>query len=114
MLTAHGSLGEFLVIIYLAVAIFAAVLANRGGLPAWVTGIAHGLLSIQVILGIVLLIRNPSAAPWHHIVFGLLTIPALGLMFPLKKRLGATRGTVVGAVVVALVITAAVLTGLLR
>lgn len=114
MLTAHGSLGEFLVIIYLAVAIFAAVLANRGGLPAWVTGIAHGLLSIQVILGIVLLIRNPSAAPWHHIVFGLLTIPALGLMFPLKKRLGATRGTVVGAVVVALIITAAVLTGLLR
>jgi hypothetical protein len=114
MLTAHGSLGEFLVLAYIAVAILAAILANRGGLPAWVSGIAHGLLSIQVILGIVLLIRNPSAAPWHHIVFGLLTIPALGLMFPLKKRLGATRGTVIGAIVVAVLLTIAVFTGLNR
>jgi hypothetical protein len=114
VLTAHGSLGEFLVLIYIGIAILAAVLANRGGLPAWVTGIAHGLLTIQVVLGLILLFRNPTAAPWHHILFGLLTIPALGLMFPLKKRLGATRGTVIGAIIVAVVITAAVLTGLLR
>ncbi|MEX2425437.1 MAG: hypothetical protein WD401_01620, partial [Thermomicrobiaceae bacterium] len=66
MLTAHGSLGEFLVIVYLALAVLAAILANRGGLPAWVTGIAHGLLTVQLILGIILLVRNPSAAPWHH------------------------------------------------
>ncbi len=114
MLTAHGSLGEFLVVVYIAVAIFAAILANRGGLPSWVSGIAHGLLSVQVLIGIILLIRNPSAAPWHHIVFGLLTIPALGLMFPLKKRLGATRGTIIGAIVVAVMITLAVITGLTR
>jgi hypothetical protein len=114
MLTVHGSLGEFLVLVYIGIAIFAAVLANRGGLPSWVTGIAHGLLSIQVLLGIILLIRNPSAAPWHHILFGLLTIPALGLMFPLKKRLGATRGVVIGAIVVAVVTALAVITGLTR
>jgi hypothetical protein len=114
MLTVHGSLGEFLVLVYIAIAIFAAVLANRGGLPSWVTGIAHGLLSIQVLLGIILLIRNPTAAPWHHILFGLLTIPALGLMFPLKKRLGATRGVVIGAIVVAVITALAVITGLTR
>lgn len=112
MLTVHGYLGESLVIVYLGVAIVSAILANRGGLPPWVTGIAHGLLSIQVILGGVLLIRNPSAAPWHHILFGLMTIPALGLMFPLRKRLGAVRGVVIGAVLVAVFATVAVFTGL--
>ncbi len=114
MITAHGSLGEVLVLVYIGIAIFAAILANRGGLPSWVSGIAHGLLSIQVILGVILLIRNPSAVPWHHIVFGLLTIPALGIMFPLRKRLGVTRGTVIGAIVVALFIALAVITGLNR
>jgi hypothetical protein len=114
MLAVHGSLGEVLVLVYIAIAILAAVLANRGGLPAWVTGIAHALLTVQLILGIILFIRNPTAAPWHHILFGLLAIPALGLMFPLKKRLGATRGVVVGAVIVAIVLTLAVLTGLTR
>jgi hypothetical protein len=114
MLTIHGSLGEVLVLIYIAIAILAAVMANRGGLPSWVTGIGHGLLTVQVLIGILLLIRNPSAVPWHHIVFGLLTIPALGLMFPLKKRLGATRGIVIGAIIIAVLITAAVFTGLNR
>jgi uncharacterized membrane protein len=63
MLTVHGNLGEFLVVVYLAIAVLAAILANRGGLPAWVSGIAHGLLTIQVLLGVILLIRNPTAAP---------------------------------------------------
>jgi hypothetical protein len=114
MLTVHGSLGEVLVLVYIAVAILAAIMANRGGLSTWVTGIAHGLLTVQVLLGIALLIRNPTAAPWHHILFGLLTIPALGLMFPLRKRLGPTRGIVIGSVVVAVFIILAVLTGLNR
>lgn len=112
MITVHAMLGESLVIVYLLVAIFAAVLANRGGLPAWVSGIAHGLLTLQVLLGVVLFFRNSDAAPWHHFVFGLLTIPALGLIFPLRKRIGATRGMVIGAVIVALLLTAAVFTGL--
>lgn len=112
MVSVHNYLGESLVIVYLAVAILAIVLANRGGLPAWVTGIAHGLLTIQVLLGVILLIRNPDAAPWHHIVFGLLTIPALGLMFPLRKRLGSVRGVAVGAIAIAALLTLAVLTGL--
>jgi hypothetical protein len=114
MLTAHGSLGEFLVLVYIAMAIFAAVLANRGGIPAWATGIAHGLLTVQLLLGVILLIRNPSAAPWTHIVFGLMAIPAIGLMFPLKKRLGPVRGVVIGAIIVAVVIAGAVFTGLSR
>jgi hypothetical protein len=114
MLTVHGNLGEFLVVIYIGVAIFAAILANRGGLPSWVTGIAHGLLTVQVLFGVILLIRNPTAAPWHHILFGLLTIPALGLMFPLRKRLGPTRGTVFGAIAIAVLIALAVITGLTR
>jgi uncharacterized membrane protein YtjA (UPF0391 family) len=114
MLTAHGTLGESLVLVYIVIAVLAAILANRGGVPTWATGIAHAMLTLQLILGIILLVRNPSAAPWHHIVFGLLTIPALGLMFPLKKRLGATRGTVIGAIIVAVMITLAVITGLSR
>jgi heme A synthase len=114
MLTIHGTLGEALVLVYLVIAILAAVMANRGGLPAWVTGIGHGLLTVQVLIGIFLLIRNPSAVPWHHILFGLLTIPALGLMFPLRKRLGPTKGVIIGAVVLIILITAAVFTGLNR
>jgi hypothetical protein len=114
MLTIHGTLGEALVVVYILIAIVAAIMANRGGLPAWVTGIGHGLLTVQVLIGIFLFIRNPAAVPWHHIVFGLLTIPALGLMFPLRKRLGATKGVIIGAIIIAALTTVAVFTGLNR
>jgi heme A synthase len=75
---------------------------------------AHSLLTLQIVLGLILLFRNPTNAPWTHVVFGLLAIPALGLTFAMRKRLGSTRGMVVGSIVVAVVLVLAVLTGLTR
>jgi hypothetical protein len=114
MLAIHGNLGELLVLVYLGLAAFAAILANRGGLPKWVIAGAHSLLTLQVLLGLALLIRNPTTAPWTHVVFGLLTIPALGLTFALRKRLGSTRGLIIGSIIVVVILIVAVFTGMAR
>ena len=108
MAEAHGGLGELLVVVYLAIAVASLVVANRGGLPAWLTGTAHALLGVQVILGIILYIRNPDIMPWTHALFGLLTIPALALMAPMRRRYGPARGLAVSALAVAILAAVAV------
>lgn len=101
MADAHGGLGELLVVLYLVIAILSFVLAKRNGLPAWVTGTAHALLAVQIIMGIVLYIRNPDIMPISHVIAALLTIPAVGLMAPLRKRIGRPRAVGVSAFIVA-------------
>ncbi len=108
MLEAHGGLGEALVIIYLAIAILSFVLARRKGLPAWVTGTAHALLGVQIIMGIILFAEHPHAMPISHVIVALLTIPALGLMAPLGGRLGRARAVGVSASVVTVLAAIAV------
>ncbi|HUZ00677.1 MAG TPA: hypothetical protein VMU89_10025 [Thermomicrobiaceae bacterium] len=90
----HGGLGEALVVIYLGIAVASWILARRQGLPAWLTGTAHALLGIQIVLGIILFVRHPHAVPWTHPVFGLLAVLALGLMAPLRRRY--SRGAAIG------------------
>ncbi len=101
MIEAHGGLGELLVVLYLAVAVGSLLASRRGGLPAWVTGTAHALLGVQIVMGLILLVRYPSAVPWTHPLFGLLTVPALALAAPLRRRFGRARGVALDALLIA-------------
>ena len=114
MSDAHGGLGELIAVLYLAIAIGSIIMARRGGLPAWVTGTAHALLTVQVILGIILFIRFPDIMPWSHVIFGLLTIPAIGLAVPLRKRLGRARGVAASAAIIFVLSTIAVVIAMTR
>lgn len=102
MAEAHGTLGEVLVALYLAIAILSFVVARRNGLPAWVTGTAHGLLAIQIIMGIILFVQHPHAMPVSHVVVALLTLPAIGLMAPLRRRIGRAKAVGISSAVVAI------------
>jgi len=106
---AHGGLGELLVVVYLAIAILAFVLARRNGVPTWLTGTAHALLAVQIIMGIILYIEHPHVMPVSHVIVALLTIPAVGLMVPLRSRLGKPRAVGVSAFIVALLALIAVI-----
>ncbi len=108
MAQAHGGLGELLVVLYLAIAILSFVLAKRKGLPSWVTGTAHGLLAIQIIMGIVLFVQHPHIMPVSHVIAALLTIPVLGLMAPLRRRLGRPQAVGVTASIITVLAAIAV------
>lgn len=109
MVDAHGGLGELLVVLYLVIGILAFVLARRNGVPTWLTGTAHALLAVQIIMGIILYIKHPHVMPVSHVIAALLTIPAVGLMVPLRPRLGRSRAVGVSAFVVALLALIAVI-----
>lgn len=108
MVEAHGGLGELLVVLYLVIAILSFGLAQRKGLPAWVTGTAHALLAVQIIMGITLYIEHPHAMPVSHVIVALLTIPALGLMALLRPRIGRARAVGVSASIIAVLAAIAV------
>ena len=108
MANAHGGLGELLVALYLVVAILSFVLARRNGLPAWLTGTAHALLGVQIIMGIILYVRHPHVMPVSHVIAALLTIPALGLMAPLRKRFGRAQAVGISASLVTVLAAIAV------
>lgn len=108
MAEAHGTLGEVLVALYLVIAVLSFVVARRDGLPAWVTGTAHGLLAVQIIMGVILLVQHPHAMPVSHVIVALLTLPAIGLMAPLRRRMGRARAVGTSAAVVAILAAIAV------
>ena len=108
MAEAHGGLGELLVALYLVIAILSFVLAKRNGLPAWLTGTAHALLGVQLIMGIILYAKHPHIMPVSHVIAALLTIPALGLMMPLRKRLGRAQAVGISASVITVLAAIAV------
>ncbi len=108
MAEAHGGLGELLVALYLVIAILSFVLAKRNGLPAWLTGTAHALLGVQLIMGIILYAKHPHIMPVSHVIAALLTIPAIGLMVPLRKRLGRAQAVGISASVVTVLAAIAV------
>lgn len=114
MFELHARLGELLVVVYLGIAIAALVLARRRSLPAWVTGAAHALLAVQVITGLVLFIRFPDVMPLSHIIVGLLTVPALALIVPLRRWLGGPKALAVTALTVAILAAIATVIGVTR
>ena len=105
----HRYLGEGLFVIYLILMIVAYILARRNQLtPSWLVGTAHGLLALQVALGVILLAANGlDVVPWYHPVLGILTLLALGLTRPLHSRLrpGYDVAAMMGIVAVMALIT---------
>lgn len=114
MAAAHGGLGELLVVVYLGIAIASWILARRQGLPAWLTGTAHALLGVQIIMGVILFVRYPNIMPWTHVLFGLLTIPAIVLVVPLRKRLGRNPAVAISSAAVGLCALVAVIIAMTR
>lgn len=114
MADAHGGLGELLVVVYLGMAIASLALAQRDGLPPWLTGAAHALLGVQIIMGIILFARNPDIMPWTHAAAGLLTVPALGLLVPLRNRFGRNYARAITFFVVGLLAVIAVVIAMTR
>jgi heme A synthase len=105
----HRYLGEGLFVIYVVVMITAFIIGRRGrDVPPWLTGTAHGLLGLQVALGLILLMSGGlGGVSWLHPVIGLLAIAALGLapVFKARLRPGLDKAALFGVVAI-LVITA--------
>lgn len=99
----HGRLGEGLFVIYLIIMGLVWFL-GRGGrpTPGWLLGIAHGLLGLQVALGLILVMEEPDrigsdgAVPWYHPVLGIAALLAIGLTPVFKRRFGDRMGVVAG------------------
>ena len=102
VLTIHGMLGQALVVIYLLIALGSYVRRQQGGLPMWVLGIAHTLLVLQVILGVILYIRAPQSISWVHPLSGIVALLALGLTTPLRRRMGRGEANALSALAVVL------------
>lgn len=110
MLEIHRGIGEGLFVIYVIVMAIVFIMGRRGrSAPSWIVGIAHGLLAIQVAIGLILFAEDPGRVVWYHPVLGLAAILALGLTPVLRKRMGASRGLVTGLGIVALLSLATML-----
>lgn len=106
----HRYIGEGLFIIYVIVMAIVFFMGRKGRkAPPAAMGIAHGLLAIQVALGMIMFLEDPGRVVWYHVVLGLAAILALGLTPMLRKNLGATRGMMAGLGIVAFLALAAML-----
>jgi hypothetical protein len=97
MFNAHQGLGEVLFAIYLIVLVVVYLMGRNGKeAPSWLVGLSHGLLALQVAMGVILISQEKyrSAVPWYHPVLGIVALLAIGLATPLRKRLGKTNGLV--------------------
>ncbi|GEM_PF-955981 len=104
----HRYLGESLFIIYIIVIIAILFIGRRDRpIPAALTGVAHGLLGIQVILGIILISEDADRITIIHPILGLLAILSLGLIPVFRKRLGSRVGTIATLSVVSVLSLAA-------
>lgn len=107
MFEIHRGIGEGLFLIYLVI-IGVVYVMGRGGreAPAWLTGISHGLLALQVALGVILLAEGHSVV-WYHPVLGIAAMLAIGLTPVLRQRLGRTNGTIAVLAIIAVLTLAA-------
>lgn len=93
----HKYLGEGILAVYFIMIVVGLVMERRGkALPAAATGVAHGLLGLQVALGLILIssIDSEDSFNWFHPVFGFLAFGSLMMMNPLREKVGKTRGMV--------------------
>jgi energy-converting hydrogenase Eha subunit A len=102
MVEFHRYLGEGLFLIYLIVIGIVLYMGRRNRkVPGAVIGTAHGLLAIQVAVGLILFAEEPGRIVWYHPVIGLLAMLSLGLTPVLRKRFGPQGGMAAGLGVVA-------------
>ncbi len=91
----HRGIGEGLFLIYLILMGVVYFMGRSGrDVPAWLTGVSHGILALQVAVGVILLAEGHSVV-WYHPVLGIAAMLAIGLTPVLRQRLGRTNGTVV-------------------
>lgn len=91
----HRGLGEILFVIYAIVIAVVLLLDRRGkAAPSWLIGGAHGLLALQVAVGVILITDDSYDAPWYHPVLGILALLSLGLASYFRKRLAGVYATV--------------------
>lgn len=107
MFSIHRGIGEGLFVLYLIV-LGVVWFMGRGGktAPAWLIGASHGLLALQVALGVLLLAQGRSVV-WYHPALGIAALLALGLAPVLRARLGRTNGVVALFAIIALLTLAA-------
>lgn len=107
MFDIHRGIGEGLFLIYLIVMgiIFAMGRTGRE-VPTWLSAISHGILALQVALGVILLAEGHSVV-WYHPVLGIAAMLALGLTPVLRQRLGQMTGTVATLGIIAVLTLAA-------
>ena len=86
--TLHRGTGEGLFVVYLLAMVIAVIYSRREMKPpAWLFAIAHGLLGLQILMGIILIAFDGLAGvPWYHPVLGLITLAALGLAPAFQSR----------------------------
>lgn len=77
----HRWIGEGLFVIYVLAMLVAIIYSRRESKPpAWLFGVAHGLLGLQVVFGLLLFAFDGlSGVPWYHPVLGVITLFALSL-----------------------------------
>jgi energy-converting hydrogenase Eha subunit A len=110
MFELHRGLGEGLFLIYfIVIGIVWFMSRSNREVPGWLMGISHGLLALQVAVGVILLMEDPDRVVWYHPAIGLAAILALGLTPVFKKRLGATQGTLATLAVVGILALLAML-----
>ncbi len=107
MFEIHRGIGEGLFLIYLIVmgVIYFMGRSDRD-VPSWLTAISHGILALQVAVGVILLAEGRSVV-WYHPVLGIAAMLALGLTPILRQRLGRTTGTVATLGIIAILTLAA-------
>lgn len=100
----HRFIGEGLFVVYIVAMVVAIVMSRRGQRPpVWLTAVAHGLLGLQVLLGLALLMTDGlQGVPWYHPVLGLAAVAALGLSPVLRGRFprGADLAAIFGVVAI--------------
>lgn len=106
----HARLGEGLFLIYFIVMAVVFFLGRRGRTaPSWLVGLAHGLLALQVALGVILLLEDPDRITWVHPLLGLAAMLSLGLAPVFRRRFGPRDGLIATLGVVGVLALAAML-----
>lgn len=107
MFDIHRGIGEGLFLIYLIVMAVIFFMGRSGReAPSWLSAISHGLLALQVALGVILLAEGRSVV-WYHPVLGIAAMLSIGLTPFLRRRLGRTTGTLAILGIIAILTLAA-------